>query len=106
MAATLKRNKPYGESLGHPHVKFLQDDKFFNEQGEEITEAGEFVSDIEERQSEESSDSAGYSKEYYLGKLRGHDEDALRKILTDMQVPFDKRLGKEKLIALIMEHSK
>ena len=41
--AKLDRSKPYGESLGHAHIKFIQGDKFFSEQGEEIDETGKKV---------------------------------------------------------------
>jgi len=36
----LDRTRHYGTSLGHIHVRFLQDGKLFNEQGEEIDEKG------------------------------------------------------------------
>jgi len=56
MALTLKRNKSYAESMGHPHIKFIQDDHFFNEQGEEIhPKTGRLVSELEAEAKEKAT---------------------------------------------------
>ena len=56
MARTLNRNKPYAESMGHPHIKYIQDDHFFNEQGEEISaKTGRLVSELEAEANEKAT---------------------------------------------------
>jgi len=41
----LDKTKPYGEAIGHPHIKFTQGGKNFNAMGEEIDANGIAVGD-------------------------------------------------------------
>ena len=42
----LNKNKPFGEVHGHAPYQYMQDNKFFNSQGYQVSESGELIEKV------------------------------------------------------------
>jgi len=93
----LNKKNPYGEVHGHAPYQYMQDNKFFDGQGNEVDESG---APITETPKEEVIDD---SRTALVKQIEEMTVDAIKLKLDAYEVVYDKKSVKADLVAMLVD---
>lgn len=100
----LNKKKPYGEVHGHAAFAFMQDDKYFNAQGYEVTQSGKLIEETPKKViKEEPKEPVKDARAEMTELVEKMTVDAIKLKLEAFDVKVDKKMVKADLVTMLVD---